>query len=579
MLRILNIYVLFLFATSFVWGQDISFKAEAEKTEISVNERLFVQFILISKENIQLDKPMELPKFEGLQHLGASQVNKVQYINGEVTKLFGVESVLVADRVGEYTIGPAIVTINGKQYKTQPIKIKVTEGLKPKVEGGQRMQGAFLTTEVSNSNPYVNQETVIVVKAFARDYSILQRLRNYQEPDFTNLVTNYVSEQVRDHEKQVLVEGRTFISKEIARYVVFPQKSGEIKIDPFSVDVLISGHYGAETIMLSSDPIQLNVKNLPEGRPKNFSGAIGEYTMNTNLSKKNLKSEESINLEIEIVGSGNLNTLKMPEIDLPEHIETYAPRKRENFEARPSGLRGKVVETLILVPQYGGDYKIDPITFSYFDPEKNEYINLKSKSFNLKVDGPPPPVIDTTQLKDEVIDSITTENAIDTSNPSIFKPNIDRIRTQVSDKVSTANYNWIWIVIGLVLLGFIFLLWPKNSNKKPLSSKQLEREFKKDIDQQLKQLKSLTNDKTAFLSLEEEVLTQIGMHYSQTQLADFTEESVAEKLTTNHGERLAGKWKELLLDCKQSKYALGGDSIDLNGNYKALHTFWKSISK
>src|SRR5690625_7729937 len=90
---------------------------------------------------------------------------------------------LDAKKEDEYTISEAKVSINGKIYKTQPIKIKVTKGLKPTIEGGQRIQGAFLLTEVSNKNPYLNQETVIVVKAYARDYSIIQRLRNYQEPE------------------------------------------------------------------------------------------------------------------------------------------------------------------------------------------------------------------------------------------------------------------------------------------------------------------------------------------------------------------------------------------------------------
>src|SRR5690606_33095415 len=110
--------------------------------------RLVFKLLCVIHEQIHVGKPMELPDFDGLNHIGTSQVNKVQYVNGEITKLFGIEVVLVADREGEYTIGEAKVSINGKIYKTQPIKIKVTKGLKPKIEGGQRIQGAFLLTEV-----------------------------------------------------------------------------------------------------------------------------------------------------------------------------------------------------------------------------------------------------------------------------------------------------------------------------------------------------------------------------------------------------------------------------------------------
>lgn len=570
--------------SSLLYGQDITFEVSADKTEISVNERLFVQFILVSKKNIQSDRPMELPDFDGLNHIGTSQVNKVQYVNGEMTKLFGVEVVLVADREGEYTIGEAKVSINGNLYKTEPIKIKVSKGLKPKIEGGQRIQGAFLITEVSDKNPFLNQETVIVVKAFARDYSIIQRLRNYQEPDFSDLITNYVSEKVRDHEKQVLIDGRTFISKEIARYVVFPQKTGELRIDPFSVDVLLSGYYGAETVTLSSEPIHLNIRDLPKERPENFSGGIGEYIMNTHVSKTQLKSEESVNVEIEIVGSGNLNTLKMPTINLPEHIEAYAPKRRESFEARPSGLRGKVVKSMILVPQYGGKYKIDPITFDYFDPNLSEYVSITSGPITLEVDGPKPPTkIDTAQIdSNETNQQITTSDDSKVEDSSIFTPKINRIKTQVTDSVSKNNFNWIWLILGGIIVALVFFLVFKKSNKKDkvLTKKQIDKNFKKKIKAELNQLKTFAknNDKSNFLTKEENILTQIGMYYADIQLAEFTEDTVSEKLNQRYG-KIAEQWKDLLINCKQSKYAISSEQLDLNKIYKEVEKLWKSISK
>lgn len=582
-LKNLTTYLLFLLLSTILFGQNITFEASAEKTEISINERLFVQFTLISEENIQSDRPIELPDFNGLNHIGTSQINKVQYVNGQITKSFGIEVVLVADREGEFTIGEAKVSINGKIYKTQPIKIKVTKGLKPKIKGGQRIQGAFLTAEVSNKNPYLNQETVIVVKAFARDYSIIQRLRNYHEPDFSDLITNYVSEKIADHEKQVLIDGRTFISKEIARYVVFPQKTGELKIDPFSIDVLLSGYYGAETVTLSSDPILLSVRDLPREHSNNFSGAIGEYIMNTHISKTHLKSGESVNFEIEIVGSGNLNTFKIPSAKLPEHIETYAPKRRENIEARPSGLKGKVVENIILVPQYGGKYKIDPISFKYFDPNLSEYVTISSDSIILDVEGPlPPSISDSIQIDtNDLSQQESNSNLSKTDDSSILSPNIERIRSQVTDSVSKRDFNWIWIIFGLLAM-IICFLWLKKSNKKEksLTQKQIDKNFRKKINSELAQLKVFANnnDKDNFLNTQENILTQIGMYYSNTQLANFTENKIAEKLSQQYGD-LAQNWKKLLINCKQSKYAIASEQLDLKNIYKEVEELWKLISK
>lgn len=578
-----RIFILMWFALAPIlsWAQDITFQSQAEKTEVSVNERFVVEFVLTyGQENLRVDKPLVLPDFGKLQQLGESQINSFQFINGQVINQTGVEVLLVADREGEYTIAPATVTISGKQYKTQPIKITVKKGLKQEVPGGQRMQGAFLTAEISNENPYVNQESILVVKVFARDYSILNRLRNFQEPDFHDLSAKYVSEKIPNSEKQVLYNGVTFISKEIARYVIFPQQSGEISIDPFSVDVLVSGYYGSETVSLTSPVLKMNVKNLPENKPKNFSGAVGHYTMNTTVSRKELKANESVNLEVEIVGSGNLNTMQMPSVEVPEHIDTYEPKRRDAFESRPSGLKGKVVENTILVPQYGGKYKIGPVSFNYFDPEQKKFVNLESKTYELTVSGPKPPAKDSLPQQEDLADQKNSENepqAITT----ILPDKIIQVKEQVVDTVE--DRTWIWGVLALFIFGLIlfFMRKKKASNSvETASQKQLDKQFKVEINQKLNRLKSqvVQNQTTGFLSVQEELLTAIGMHYTQTDLADFTENEVAEKLRPQYGN-LADEWKQLLVHCKQSKYAFGASQINLADQYKATENLWKKIQK
>src|SRR5690606_21568513 len=147
-------YFVFLFLSpAFLWGQEISFEAKASKTEVSVNERFSVQFaITYGQSNIKIDRALDLPDFNGLHQLGESTQSQMKIVNGSVFNQSGVEVILVADREGEYTIGSATIVLNGKKYKTDPIKISVKKGLKPKVPSGQRLQGAFLTAEISEEN-------------------------------------------------------------------------------------------------------------------------------------------------------------------------------------------------------------------------------------------------------------------------------------------------------------------------------------------------------------------------------------------------------------------------------------------
>lgn len=552
-------YFMFLILSSaFLWGQDLSFEAKASKTEVSVNERFSVQFVLTyGQNNVNIDKPLKLPDYDGLHQLGESTQSQMKIVNGTVYNQSGIEVILVADREGDYTIGSAIIVLNGKTYRTDPVKISVKRGLKPKTKPGQRLQGAFLSAEVSDQNPYINQEVILTVKLYARDYSILSRAKNYQEPDFANLIAKFVSEKTSDAVRQELVNGQTFVSEELARYIVYPQKPGEIEIDPFGINVLISGYYGAEVVPLTSQPVSLRVKSLPAGKPENFSGAVGNYKLNASLSKKETEANKAVNLEVEIIGSGNLNTLKTPSIDFSSNIETYMPKRKDLFETRPSGVKGKVVEEHVLVPQYGGNYTIGPVAFNFFDPSKEKYITLKTKPFTLKVDGPEPPKQPSQNdtLGAQPINDYQRKDSADTGRIPIPQK-ISEVRNQVVKTVSKNN-SWIWFLAGFLVLAGLLILLRKKRGKSSSGEKNQSINFKAEINRRLSDLKSMAkeNDSVAFYSLQEEILTLLGIHFGKTSLAGFTENAVEEKLAEIYSAELAAKWKSLLLENKQAKYA------------------------
>jgi len=583
MTRNIFFVLLILGTASLLRSQEISFKSVADKTEVSVNERFSVQFVLTyGQENVTVDHPIRLPDFDGLQQLGESSINRFQFSNGVATNQVGIEAILVADREGTYNIGSALISLGGKKYKTDPIKITVKKGLKPKEPAGQRMNEAFISAELSDENPFINQAVILVVKMYSREYGLFQRLRNYKEPDFNDVIAKFISERSDDSEKQVLVNGRTYISKELARYVLFPQRAGEIEIDPFSINVFISSFYGAENIPLSTEPLVLKVKNLPAaGRPAKFSGAVGEFSINTNISKTEAKSNETINLEVEIIGSGNLNTLKAPDVSVPENIETYPPKKREAYDLRPNGLKGKIVETHLLVPQYGGNYTVGPIAFNYFDPNQEKYITLNSKAYQLKINGPQPPKDSGKTAKNDLASNGSQAEPESNSFISDLPQSLNEVKSRVSKTVEKDN-SWIWILGGLVLAFAAFFVFrkKKSTGQNHKSEKQLFSEFKSDIGKQLAELKTLANrqNQDDFLNLQEKILTEIGIQFSGISLSEFTENGAAQKLKEKFGDT-ADRWKDMLSDCKHSKYGLGAANIDLNSRYSETENLWKSFQK
>ncbi|HLV23833.1 MAG TPA: BatD family protein, partial [Moheibacter sp.] len=365
-----------------------------------------------------------------------------------------------------------------------------------------------------------------------------------------------------------LVNGYTYVSQELARYILYPQKTGTLIIDPFELGVVVSSYYGSEVVPLTSEPISLKVKSLPGGKPENFSGAIGNYKLTASLSKNKIESNKAVNLEIEIIGSGNLNTLKTPSVEIPENIETYAPKRKDAFEARPSGLKGKVVEEYLLVPQYGGEYQIGPIVFNYFDPNKEKYISLKTKPMKLSVDGPeaPNPVEKDSVARKNLNDHQRSDSL---SQSTIVLPEkINKVKNQVVETVSENN-NWVWFLLSGLILITVFFIFNLLRKKKTNTGQNNEIVFKNLIQNKLKELKNISNsgNQTAFYSLQEDILTLTGMHFSQTNLSEFRENEVAEKLEKTYSATLASRWKSIFLENKQAKYARFENQKDLSSLY------------
>ena len=132
----------------------------------------------------------------------------------------------------------------------------------------------------------------------------------------------------------------------------------------------------------------INVKPLPEeGKPVDFTGAVGNFDFNVFASKTILDATESLQLKVEVKGNGNLKLFKLPKISLPSSLEVYEPEHKENVSTNLSGMRGSISDSYTVVPQYKGKYPIPSISFSYFDLETQSYKRLTSHEIVINVEN------------------------------------------------------------------------------------------------------------------------------------------------------------------------------------------------
>ena len=129
---------------------------------------------------------------------------------------------------------------------------------------------------------------------------------------------------------------------------------------------------------------------MPEkGKPANFFGAVGQFNFDALLNKNSLKATESFEIKLKVTGNGNLKLFNLPELVLPNTLEVFEPEHSENVRTTLSGMQGSIEDNYTIVPRFQGKYPIAPVSFSYFDPKKQEYFTLRSSNQIVDVYGGP----------------------------------------------------------------------------------------------------------------------------------------------------------------------------------------------
>ncbi len=581
--RVLNTFISLFILSACALAQQISFKSEADRKNITLGESLQVGFFIEADAvDYSIDSPMKYPDHKGFRLVGENKTQHVEYTKGKAMVQDGIILIFTPETEGKLKIGSAKITINGKTYATKPIEVEVSKSAAaPMANRSNANQPVFLQTNVSNTNPYVNEQVNLTVKMYSRDLGLLNRKRNFRQGKLEGLSPKMVTSRPETI-KQEMVSGKPYFSEEIVKYNLFPQRPGRIEIDPFSVDILVSGIYGTEAYEIKSNPIVINAKGLPtEGKPANFSGAVGDFKLKTSINKNELAVNESANLNIEISGKGNFNTVVVPEVKTPKNLETYAPKKKNNFKALEEGMQGSVSTEMVVVPEYGGDYTIAPVEFAYFDPEKEKYITLKSDAMNLSVDG-----LTANEIKNDSdqLDIASTDESIDNS--------IKESVSEMAKGITKGNGTWLWTTGGILLasvLGLIFLRRHKDEEKEtdeevnavateqkftrrivepvvePIELKPVvvQEETKRALREKLEILQQNINhaDSKVFYQLQEDLLCEIGMKFSGTDLANFSDYSVGGKLEKfGWDKELVKSWKSLLNKARLTKYSAQSSS-------------------
>lgn len=587
--------LLILFFSLQGWGYLYAqkFTASVNKNRVAAGEVFQLDFTINAS-----GKNFTPPSFNDFNvYSGPNQSSSVQIVNGSMSQSITLSYYLAAKKEGTFTIGAATITVGNNTLQSNPVTIEVGKAgtQQSQSQGGNQTQTSpqassenlFARTSVSKSKVYAGEQITITHKVYTR-----MNLKGFQDVKFPSYNGFWAQEVNRNSQYEVTqenIDGVPFSVVEVKKAFLFAQRNGKIEIEPMEVQCVVREKTGKRSdpfeqffgndpffggmsaykdvlYTIKSNAVTIDVLALPEnGKPVDFPGAVGNFSMNAVIDKDKVKANEGINLKITISGKGNLKLIDAPKMSFPDEFEAYDPKTNENISVSAGGVTGSKTFEYLLIPRHEGIYKIQPNDFNYFDTDKKTYVKLPSKEFTITVEKG--------EAGTANLPSISTMTKEDVK---MVGSDIRYIKTgdiALSKKgeyfFSSPGFIAGFGVPPLLFLAFLLLRREhikRNSDLVLVKKRGASKVAKKHLAQAEKSMKA--NDKENFFVNVLSALYNYTEHKMNISTAEHSKEKVAEALKEkNVSEETISELVKLLDECEFARYAPGLQSGNLNDVY------------
>ncbi|MCX7716298.1 MAG: BatD family protein [Endomicrobia bacterium] len=549
-----KIIFLFLLITTKLYSE-ISISASVDKNTIALNEQIVLQ-VSVSGDTTNIPQP-KIPTLPDFQIYSSGRSQSISIVNGQVSSSVNFNYILVPKRVGEFEIPPITVEYKGKIFQTEPIKIKVEKQspsaqqqipLQKNVYTGQQ-RNIFVETVVDKKTAYVNEQITLTFRFFTRINLVSQP--QYIPPETTGFLTEDLPPQRNYY---TTIDGHRYYVSEI-KTALFPTTAGKFTIgaatvkcmiEDFDIDDFFSDSFfrrffsQGKEIILKSQPIEINVINLPEPKPNEFLGSVGKYSIAATIDKQKLEQNETTFLNIKISGVGNIKSVSLPKSYLEkclgnnfviyEPITSYDTQK-ENYIVK--GSKTFKIPISIVTP---GSITIPEIKFVYFNPQTKQYEAVSTKPLVIEVT---PSSKQTTKLPEKKFYS---------QQQKIEFEDIRYIKTKMSVKNVKKLQNFFYLGIQLIpflgWLGFTLSKINKEIRLKDIKKYRAKRALK----YTKKMLKNVKFDEKFFHQIYDIVVTYLADKLYISKEAVTTEiikRNLQYKISEPVYKELLSLWEEL----------------------------------
>ena len=304
------------------------------------------------------------------------------------------------------------------QQQAQPGRPGVAQ-TDPPVNQAELKKDLFIRVTVDKSKVHVGEQITTSYKLYSRipmqaNITKLPALDGFWTQDFE------IPQQPKQQEE--IVDGKKYQVFLLKKSALFPQQAGTLELDPAEAKGvarivqqvkrraadLFNDPFGAGTLMmndpffnnavfntvafrdvpveLKSSPVKITVLPVPDkGKPDNYGGAVGQFSIAAKLDKKELTTDDVATFTLTIAGSGNFKLIEAPKLALPNGINTYDPVVTDTITGRSTTISGSKIINYAITPQVVGDYEIPSIAFTYFNPQSGTYTTLHTDPIKISV--------------------------------------------------------------------------------------------------------------------------------------------------------------------------------------------------
>ncbi len=556
-----NIVFIGIFTLFTIAVNAVSFTASAPK-EVGVGQ----QFQLTYTTDAMAAHDIRVPEMDNFRTLAnyESRNQSVSLVNGKATATGTISYTytLSAAKEGQFTIPAASITVGGKKISSNTVNITVKKGVAKPVQPNTVVKQQNIT-----ANNLFLRAIPSCVKLYEHDYLLLTyklysavdlvSVSGQKLPAFNDFLTQETKESNTGQVSVETYNGEQYNTVILYQTVLYPQKPGVLKIGKASFDPVVRVYNEGQMQSVFDDPFQnvkktlttpeitLTVEKLPDGKPADFSGMVGDFTIKSSISSIKLQANEPITLKYTISGGGDMKMLPNPKINFPTEIEAYDPKVDVLYNAQGEDINSTKTLEYLVIPRKEGDFTIPAVVLNYFDTKTNSYKELRSDEYEISVSG-------VAESADE-----NNNNLQSTNGKSVSKTNL-------------TQYLPYAIALFLVILAIILFIFYKKKNKKPLDKNTVL--YNQTMEQLTVAKQHLqTNDKEAF---HNEMLKILWNYLSQKlsiPLATLTKENVKETLENKSvSSETITEVMNIWNQCEFARYAPTSDAQAMDELYEQM---------